>query len=97
MGAAKAALEALARHLVPELEPRGITINLVCPGVVETDALKSFPDPDALVRRAREQTPGGRLATPADIAGVVSLLCMPEARRIQGQTIVVDGGASLMA
>jgi enoyl-[acyl-carrier protein] reductase III len=97
MGAAKAALEAMARHLVPELEPKGITVNLVCPGVVETDALKSFPDPDGLIRRAREQTPGGRLAIPEEVADVVSLLCLPEARRIQGQTIVVDGGASLMA
>lgn len=97
MGASKAAIEALARHLVPELEPRGITVNLVCPGVVETDALKGFPDPDRLTRQARERTPGGRLAAPDEVADVVSLLCLPEARRIQGQTIVVDGGAALMA
>ncbi len=97
VGSSKAALEALARHLVLELAPRGITVNLVCPGVVETDALKSFPDPQGLVGRARQATPGGRLVTADEVAGVVALLCSPEASRIQGQTIVVDGGASLLA
>ena len=97
VGASKAALEALARHLVLELAPRGITVNLVCPGVVETAALKSFPDPRGMVDRARQATPGGRLVTADEVAGVVALLCSPEASRIQGQTIVVDGGASLLA
>lgn len=95
-GAAKAVLESLTRYLAVELASRGISVNAVSGGVVETDALKAFPNQaDMLLLGAR--APLGRLGLPEDIAAVVTLLCRPEARWITGQTIVADGGYSLLA
>jgi len=97
VGASKAAIEALTRYLGVELAPRGIRVNAVSPGVVETEALRHFQSlqgEDAFARLAAA-TPAGRLATPEDVAGVVAFLCSPEAAMICGQTIVVDGGYTL--
>jgi enoyl-[acyl-carrier protein] reductase III len=64
---------------------------------VETDALRHFPESAAAMLEAgRTRTPAGRLARPEDIAEVVAFLCSPAAGMIRGQTIVVDGGYSLM-
>jgi enoyl-[acyl-carrier protein] reductase III len=95
IGVSKAALESLVRYLAVELAPRGIRVNAVSGGVVETDALKHFPNRDDMVRMGRERTPAGRLVTPEDIAAAVSFLCSPEAEMIRGQVLVVDGGFSL--
>jgi len=97
VGASKAAIEALTRYLGVELAPRGIRVNAVSPGIVETEALRHFhslqgEDPFA---RLAERTPAGRLATPEDVANVVAFLCSPDAAMICGQTIVVDGGYTL--
>ncbi len=97
VGASKAALEALVRYLAVELGSKNIAVNAVSPGVVETEALQHFSllsDP-AVIQRAAQQTPAGRIATPQDIAHVVSFLCSQEASMIRGQVIVVDGGFSL--
>jgi enoyl-[acyl-carrier protein] reductase III len=95
IGVSKAALESLVRYLAVELAPRGIRVNAVSGGVVETDALKHFPNRDDMVRMGRERTPAGRMVAPEDIAAAVSFLCSPEAEMIRGQTLVVDGGFSL--
>ena len=97
VGASKAAIEALTRYLGVELAPRGIRVNAVSPGVVETDALRHFQamqgeDPFAALAAA---TPVGRLATPQDVASLVAFLCSDEAAMICGQTIVIDGGYTL--
>ncbi|MCJ7514293.1 MAG: enoyl-[acyl-carrier-protein] reductase FabL [Anaerolineales bacterium] len=97
VGASKAALEALTRYLGVELAPRGIRVNAVSPGIVETDALKHFQvmqgeDP---ISRLAALTPAGRLTTPEDVANVVAFLCSTDAAMICGQTIVVDGGFTL--
>jgi enoyl-[acyl-carrier protein] reductase III len=97
VGASKAAIEALVRYLAVELAPAGIRVNTVSPGVVDTDALTHFPQRDAMLQRARAQTPAGRLVTPDDVARTVSFLTSDLASMITGQTIVVDGGASLVA
>jgi enoyl-[acyl-carrier protein] reductase III len=95
VGASKAALEALVRYLAVELAPRGIRVNAVSAGVVETDALEHFPNKEAMLEMG-VRNPVGRLVTPDDVAGCVTFLCSPEAEMIRGQTLVVDGGWSLL-
>jgi len=97
VGASKAALESLVRHLAVELAPRGINVNAVSAGVVETDALKHFPRREEILDNSRRRTPAGRLTTPEDVANVVYFLCTPLADMIHGQTLVVDGGYSIVA
>jgi|ERR1043166_837850 enoyl-[acyl-carrier protein] reductase III len=92
IGASKAALEALARSLAQELGQRGITVNVVSAGVVDTDALKYFPNREQLLAEYARRTPAGPTLTPEDVAGAVFLLCQPEAAMITGHTLVVDGG-----
>jgi enoyl-[acyl-carrier protein] reductase III len=95
MGPTKAALEASVRSLAAELAPRGIRVNAVTAGLVETDSLSKFPDAVKLAREAVRKTPAGRLGRPEDIADVVMFLLSPSAEWICGQTIVADGGISL--
>lgn len=92
IGASKAALEALARSLAQELGPRGIRVNVVSAGVVDTDALKYFPNREQLLAEYERRTPAGPTLTPEDVAGAVYLLCLPEAAMITGHTLIVDGG-----
>jgi enoyl-[acyl-carrier protein] reductase III len=92
IGASKAALEALARSLAQELGQRGITVNVISAGVVDTDALKYFPNREQLLAEYARRTPAGPTLTPEDVAGAVFLLCQPEAAMITGHTLVVDGG-----
>ena len=97
VGTSKAALESLVRYLAVELAPRGIRVNAVSGGVVETGALEHFPNRDDMIAWGTKRTPAGRLAEPDDIAGAVAFLCSPDAEMIRGQTLVVDGGFSLPA
>ncbi len=96
VGVSKAALEALVRYLAVELAPRGIRVNAVSAGVVETEALEHFPNREEMLASGA-RNPAGRLVTPDDVAGVVSFLCSPDAEMIRGQTLVIDGGWSLPA
>jgi NAD(P)-dependent dehydrogenase (short-subunit alcohol dehydrogenase family) len=106
MGAAKSALESLARYFAVNLGPRGITVNSVSPGgvfgppnPVDGGVLRLLPTEVQDAIQAWHEggwTPMRRLATPGDVADAVLLLCRPEAGFITGQTICVDGGASLM-
>lgn len=96
VGASKAALESLVRHLAVELAPMGVRVNVVSAGVVDTDALKHFPNRDELIGSAKERTPSGRLTTPDDVADVILWLCNRCADQIVGQTIIVDGGYSIL-
>ena len=97
VGTSKAALESVVRYLGVELAPRGIRVNAVSGGVVETDALDHFPNREEMLRAGRERTPAGRMVEPDDIAGAVAFLCSDDAAMICGQTIIVDGGFSLPA
>lgn len=92
IGASKAALESVARALAQELGQRGIRVNIVSAGVVDTDALKYFPNREELLAEYARRTPAGPILTPEDVAGAVYLLCLPEAAMITGHTLVVDGG-----
>jgi enoyl-[acyl-carrier protein] reductase III len=97
VGASKAALESMVRHLAAELAPRGVRVNAVSGGTVDTDALKHFPNRDELLTESARRTPAGRLVTPQDIANAVVFLCTEYASMIHGQTVLVDGGYSIVA
>jgi enoyl-[acyl-carrier protein] reductase III len=97
VGTSKAALESVVRYLAVELAPRGIRVNAVSAGVVETEALDHFPNRDEMLRAARERTPAGRMVEPEDVAGAVTYLCSPDAEMVRGQTLIIDGGYSLLA
>jgi enoyl-[acyl-carrier protein] reductase III len=96
VGTSKAALESLVRYLAVELAPRGIRVNAVSGGVVDTDALQHFPNREQMLTMGA-RNPAGRLVSPDDIAAAVTFLCSPDADMVRGQTIVVDGGFSLLA
>ncbi|WP_292895438.1 MULTISPECIES: SDR family NAD(P)-dependent oxidoreductase [unclassified Nitratireductor] len=89
----KAAVAGFTRSLALELAPKGITVNAVAPGVIETDMLKARPEGD--LEALRGMQPGGNLGKPEDIAEAVAFLSSPKARFISGQVLVVDGGRSL--
>lgn len=91
--ASKAGLVGLARSLARELGPRGITVNVVAPGIVDTAMTRVLDD----ARRAQilDGVPLGRLASPAEVAGVVRWLAGPDAGYITGAVIPVDGGLGM--
>jgi len=95
VGASKAALESLVRHLAVELGPRGITVNTISAGVVDTDALKKFPNRAEIIEVSLARTPLGRLTTPEDVANLGLFLCSEGAAMIHGQVVVVDGGYAI--
>jgi len=96
MGASKAGLEALTRQLAVELAPRGIHVNTVCAGLVDTDSLRYLPAGADMKAVADAHTPLGRCGRPDDVAKVVRMLVSPDAAWITGQVIVADGGLSLI-
>jgi dehydrogenase/reductase SDR family member 4 len=94
-GMSKAAEAAIARNLAVEWGPKGIRINAIAPGVVNTDFAKELVnDP---VRRAQmeNRTPLRRFGEPHDIAGIVHFLASPASAYITGQVIVADGGETI--
>jgi enoyl-[acyl-carrier protein] reductase III len=97
VGASKAALESMVRHLAAEFAPEGMRINAVSAGTVDTDALLHFPNREELLDSALERTPAGRLVHPQDVANVAIFLCTQYASMIHGQTLIVDGGYSILA
>jgi enoyl-[acyl-carrier protein] reductase III len=97
VGVSKAALEAVVRYLAVELAPRGIRVNAVSAGVVETGALDHFPNRERMLSESLARTPAGRLVEPSDVAEAVCFLCSEGADMVRGQTLIVDGGFSLLA
>ncbi|MGH7163166.1 MAG: enoyl-[acyl-carrier-protein] reductase FabL [Planctomycetota bacterium] len=97
VGASKAALESLVRHLAVENAARNVRVNVVSGGAVDTDALKFFPNREEILRDSLKRTPAGRLVTPGDMADAVLFLVSDLAKMVHGQTLVVDGGCSIVA
>jgi enoyl-[acyl-carrier protein] reductase III len=93
VGVSKAALESLTRYLAVELAPRGINVNAVSAGAVQSDNLMMYGQ-DLPVQSLTE-TPVGRMVLGEDIANLVAFLCSDNAHMIRGQVIVIDGGLSL--
>ena len=91
--ASKAGLVALARTAAKELGSRGITVNVVAPGFVETDMTSSLDN--GVVSSYLASIPLRRAGTPGDIAKIVAFLAGEDASYITGQVLAVDGGLSL--
>jgi len=94
--ATKAALVGLSRSLAKELGPRGIRVNVVALGVIETEALAAMPDAQQAEMRARygQKTALGRLGAPDEVGDVVAFLASDLARYVTGSVLYVDGGIS---
>ena len=101
LGAGKALAESLIRYLVPELAPRGVRINAVAPGLVETGSVAAMVGSEdaaqRLFERAARANPSGRLSREADYAAMVEFLLSPAAEFVQGQVVHVNGGAYVPA
>lgn len=97
IGSSKGALESLIRHYAFELAPQGISVNAVCPGLVLTEATEAFPDREARIEKSIQATPTHQLTNVTEVAELVSFLCEPGAAQIVGQTLVIDGGKTLLS
>ncbi|EAE2994476.1 SDR family oxidoreductase, partial [Listeria monocytogenes] len=86
----------LTRYLAVELAPFGIAVNAVSGGLIETDALNHFPNREELLKDAISKTPAGRMIEPNDLVNAVLFLASEKADMIRGQTILVDGGRTLL-
>jgi len=91
--AAKAGLFGLTRSLAREFGSRGVRVNAVAPGYIQTDMTASLPE--EVKAESLKQIPLGRLGEPGDIARAVLFLCSDAASYVTGTTLVVDGGFSL--
>ena len=91
--AAKAGLVGLAKTLARELGPRGITVNVVAPGMVRTPLTASLTPEQ--IEQARHETVLGRLGEPEDVAATTLFLCSSLARHVTGEVVRVDGGQAL--
>lgn len=96
VGVSKSAIESLTRYLAVELAPRGIAVNTVSGGALDTDALKHFPNRDELLEDARVNTPAGRMVEIEDMVKTAMFLISDDSNMIRGQTIIVDGGRSIV-
>lgn len=96
MGPTKAALESIVRGLAVELAPRAIRVNAVSAGFVSGTGVAALPGAEAALAAASARTPLGRVAQPDEVATVIAFLCSPGSSWITGQTVVADGGWSLV-
>ena len=97
IGVGKAAIEALTRYLAMELGPAGIRVNTVSAGPIDTDSLRQFSTFNQMQDASIRLSPARRMGQPDDVADVVGFLCTDGARWICGQTLIVDGGFSLLS
>lgn len=95
VSAAKASLESLMKSMAVAFAKYGIRSNLIQAGVCKTDAFRQIPGHEKIAIYAKDKNPFERLTTPEDVANVVYLLTLPEAKWINGSIINVDGGESL--
>lgn len=97
IGASKAIVENLTRTFAVELADKGIGVNCVCGGIIDTGTLQHLgPTMEAQKVAYVERCPNHRLGKPEDMANVVSFLCSEDASWVVGQTIIADGGFSLI-
>jgi len=95
IGSSKAALEALCRQMAVEWAKDGIHVNVVAPGLLQTDTLAALPDAERRMQHEVNTSPLGRLVTLEEVAQVVRFLCSGASAGIVGQTIRIDGGKAI--
>jgi enoyl-[acyl-carrier protein] reductase III len=96
IGSSKAALESLVRHLTLEVGDRGINVNVVKSGLVETDSTRHIPDAERVFAARKDKAMmGERMLTTQDVADAVLFLASPLSDLVQGETLTVDGGAAV--
>lgn len=96
IGGSKAALESLVRHFALELGDRGINVNVVKAGLVETDSTRKLPKSEAIfAARKKKSMTGDRMLSVDDVADAVLYLASPLSDMVQGETLTVDGGAAV--
>lgn len=96
IGTSKAALESLVRHFALELGDKGMNFNIVQAGLVETDSTKLLPGSEIMFGARLEKTMvGERQLLDADVADAVLFMSSPISDLVQGQTLIVDGGAAV--
>lgn len=92
--AAKMGVVGFTRTPARELAPFHVTVNAVCPGAIRTRAHERLPP--EVIDRIRYAVPMGYIAEPEDVAGVVAFLASEESRYVTGQSILIDGGRSMV-
>jgi len=99
LGAAKAALEAWVRYMAVELAPRGINVNAVNGGIIESDSSAYFYDVEGMpsLDTVLPKIPKRRMGTVQEVADCVRFLLDPASEYVTGQSLVVDGGLSIVA
>ncbi len=96
IGSSKAALESLVRHLTLEIGDRGVNINVIKAGLVDTDSTRRLPNAEAIFDgRKSKAMMGERMLTADDVANAVLFLSSPLSDLVQGEVLTVDGGAAI--
>lgn len=93
-GTCKAAVEAMVRYAAAELGEKGIRVNAVSGGPIETDALRAFTNYEEVRNETAKRSPLNRMGQPQDLAGACLFLCSPDAPWVTGHTLIVDGGTT---
>jgi len=93
-GSNKAAVETMVKYAAAELGEKGIRVNAISGGPIDTDALKKFPNYEEVKAEVVERSPLSRMGRPEDLAGAAWFLCNEEASWITGTTLVIDGGTT---
>jgi len=93
-GSNKAAVETMVKYAACELGNKGIRVNAISGGPIDTDALKAFPNYEEVKSEVEKRSPLNRMGIPKDLAGIAYFLCTDEAGWITGQTFIVDGGTT---
>lgn len=93
-GTCKAAVEAMVRYAATELGEKGIRVNAVSGGPIETDALRAFTNYEEVKDKTAELSPLNRMGKPEDMAGACVFLCSEKSSWVTGHTLVIDGGTT---
>ncbi len=94
VGSAKAVLETMCRYMAYELAPHHISVNLLCPGVVNTKAIRVFPNAADFIQQITNKNPNKQLTTSENVAELVAVLSGDETHWLNGEIIHIDGGES---